>query len=80
MLTLLSDLPIIIDSPGCYETRSGKKVLIYNIDGLGTFAARGAVFREFRGKVKPRGHHLWHVSGRANGVGPHSRDIISKCF
>jgi hypothetical protein len=67
----------IIDGPGQYMTRSGKTVSIHTVSGSGTFSAKGAVHREFRGKIVPRGYDIWAPSGRYRAVGEHGLDIVA---
>lgn len=73
---LLDELPTVVTRPE-YETRDGRRVLIRDISGRGTFSAKGAVYREFRGRTVPRGYDIWHVSGRYRAVGEHPLDIVS---
>lgn len=84
-------LPVIIDGPGVYITRNGKRVNIHAVklynDPTGTydrlevtaFEAKGAVERMFRGKPKFKGYDIWHVSGRYKACNElHPLDIIGK--
>jgi hypothetical protein len=41
-----------------------------------TFDAKGSVWRMFRGKVRPRGLEIWHVSGRRMVLHENHRDIV----
>lgn len=74
---LLDDLPTVVRGPGEYETRDGRRVQIREISGNATFSAKGAVYKEFRGRIVPRGYDIWHVSGRYRAVGEHPLDIVS---
>lgn len=74
---LLHQLPTVIDKPGIYVLRDGRKAVIHHIDGPASFCAKGAVYRAFRGKMRPRGYRGWHPSGRANAVAPHHSDIVA---
>lgn len=74
---LLHELPTIIDKPGIYVLRDGRKAVIHHIEGPATFCAKGSVYRAFRGKMRPRGYRGWHPSGRANAVAPHPSDIVA---
>lgn len=76
MSVLLSDLPVIITGPGEYVSRNGKRVTIREISGPSTFAAKGHVWRMFRGKERPRDNDIWHVSGRYQAVGERGKDIV----
>lgn len=81
-------LPVIIDGPGVYITRSGRRVLIHAVEfysgeydrlEVTAFEAKGAVERMFRGKPRFRGLESWHVSGRnkaCNELSP--LDIVTK--
>ena len=73
---LLCDLPSIIAGPGEYILRNGARAVIYDRDGKGTFSCHGSIYREFRGAIRPRGFHGWHVSGRWNAVAEHPKDIV----
>lgn len=75
-VVLLQDLPVVVTGPGDYVTRNGRRVAIREIGGKGTFNARGAVYREFRGRVVARGLDIWHVSGRYRSLGEHGLDIV----
>jgi hypothetical protein len=76
MTNLLSELPVVVTSPGDYLTRSGKRVQIREISGNGSFNAKGAVYREFRGRTVARGFDIWHPSGCYRAVGEHGLDIV----
>lgn len=75
-MALLQDRPVIVTGPGDYVTRSGRRVTIRAIQGPGTFSAKGAVWREFRGRVVPRGYDIWHPSGAHVAVGESGLDIV----
>ncbi|WP_327210005.1 hypothetical protein [Rhizobium leguminosarum] len=75
-VVLLQDLPVVVTGPGDYLTRSGKRVQIREISGKGTFNAKGAVYREFRGRTVARGYDIWHPSGCYRAVGEHGLDIV----
>lgn len=72
-------LPIIITGPGDYRTRDGRRVTIHAVKEPGTFAAKGAIWKLFRGKETPRGYDIWHPNGRASlrTVGM-KRDIVGR--
>lgn len=76
-VVLLDDLPVVVTGPGDYVTRNGRRVAIREIGGKGTFNAKGAVYREFRGRVVARGLDIWHISGCYRAVGEHGLDIVS---
>ena len=75
---LMADLPTLITASGTYLTRDGRVVTIYDVNGTGTFAARGAIHKMFRGKIRPRGYNIWHVSGRFDSIHENARDLVAK--
>lgn len=77
-VVLLQDLPVVVTGPGDYLTRNGKRVQIREISGRGSFSAKGAVYREFRGRTVARGHDIWHPSGCYRAVGEHGLDIVQR--
>lgn len=78
MKNITDKMPVVIDGPGEYVTRDGRRVTIYNIDGKGLFSARGSIWKMFRGKVRPRTFEIWHVSGRNMPLHEKPRDIVGK--
>lgn len=62
--------PVVITTPGDYVTRDGSRVTIYEITlppvdpTVTKSAASGAVWKMFRGAIRPRGHTIWHICGR----------------
>lgn len=89
--TLLNRLPVVIDEPGDYVTRSGRKVSIHAIDrrqvGANSqflrhectaFEAKGQVWAEIRGKLQPCGYDIWHISGFYGAGGQSPLDIVGK--
>lgn len=74
----LNDLPTIIDGPGEYLTRDGGRVTIHDVDGKGTFSARGSKWKVYRGKWRPRLYGIWHTSGRYLPLREDENDIVSK--
>jgi hypothetical protein len=76
MVTPFDKLPAIVSGPGDYATRDGRRVAIHEVRGPGTFAAKGSVYREFRGKLRPRGYKIWHVNGRVGIFGEVGCDIV----
>lgn len=77
-VVLLDDLPVVIDGPGDYFTRSGRRAIVREVKPGATFTAKGAFYTMFRGNVVARGHVGWHVSGRYNAVAPHPNDLVRK--
>jgi hypothetical protein len=77
-MTLLDMLPVIIDGPGEYLTRGGGRVTIHDVDGRGTFNARGSKWKMFRGKDRPRVYGIWHRSGRHMPLNEVLNDIVGK--
>lgn len=80
MTPSLNELPTIIDGPGEYRTRGGDRVTIHDVDGGGTFSARGSRWTMFRGKVRPHVYGIWHRSGRHMPLNEVLNDIVSKCL
>lgn len=79
----LNTLPVIITGPGDYRTRDGRRVSIWTVsawvpldDSTTRFRAKGAVWRMDRDKLRPRGYHGWHVSGRALTSTEVTMDIV----
>ena len=74
----LDTLPSIITSHGDYVTRAGNRVTIHTVDtqGRSYWAAKGSRWLMFRGKVRPRGYDIWHVSGRSSVFRETPRDIV----
>jgi hypothetical protein len=72
----MDNLPIIITKPGKYITRNGKTVTIHDIDGKGTFAARGSIWKHSdKIGINPR-FNIWHVSGRISVFEEKPLDIV----
>jgi len=84
--THLNDLPTIIDGPGEYVLRNGGRASVDEVkdntqsikDGTTMFAAKGSSWKMFRGKERPRGLDIWHVSGRRLALNEDPRDIVGK--
>lgn len=80
--TPLNDLPTIIDGPGDYVSRDGRRVTIRNVrEGppkTTCFQATGSMWKEFRGKMRPRGYNIWHVSGRNLVLVESPKDIVGR--
>lgn len=81
-VTTLNRLPVIITAPGIYRTRDGRRVQIHTLKPnpdltCTSFTAAGATERMFRGKLRFRGHNIWHVSGRAYPLQESPRDIVA---
>lgn len=77
-VVLLDDLPVVIDGPGEYFTRRGRRAIVREIKPGSTFSAKGAFYSMFRGRLVARGLVIWHVSGRYNAVAPHPNDLVRK--
>lgn len=70
-------LPIIVSAPGEYITRDGRQVTVHEIGETATFCVRGSIWVEFRGKLRPRRHEIWHPNGRVSlTVEGRKRDIV----
>jgi len=83
-MTLLNDLPTIIDQAGTYLTRSGDTVRIHEIKENSnpettSFDAKGTVRYLKEGNVRYTNEfNIWHVSGRSSVFDVNDHDIISK--
>lgn len=76
-----NDLPVVIAGPGDYVSRDGCRITIHAVKsppepGSTLFAASGSVWREFRGKERPRGYSTWHVSGRRLPLDETPSDVV----
>lgn len=83
MTTYLNDLPVIIDGPGDYKLRNGGRASIVRVvenqnSNTTSFDAKGSTWRMFRGKLRPRGNDIWHVSGRKFLLTEDPEDIVEK--
>ena len=77
----LDSLPTVIDGPGEYLCRDGRRALIHSTNGstsTSTFSCRGARYRMFRGQERARGLFIWHPSGRYYAVDESPYDIVAK--
>ena len=82
-MTLLNDLPTIIDEAGIYRTRSGDIVRIHEVnesaDTTTSFDAKGTIRYLKEGNVRyTNEYNIWHVSGRLLGFAIYDHDIVSK--
>ena len=87
--TPMNRLPVVIDGPGEYVTRSGKRVTIRDIKVYASqpngplrhevtaFEAKGEVWRKTNTKLL-KDWDIWHLSGRYRAVGEHRLDIVGK--
>lgn len=78
---MLNDLETIITGAGEYITRDGRRVTIHKVvtppdSGTTSFAAKGAVWVMLRGKMRPKGFNVWHLSGRAYPLAESAMDIV----
>lgn len=76
-------LPVVIDGPGVYFTRDGRRAKVDTIDPRPNmlsngFAAKGSIERMFRGKMKFHGFRVWHISGCSEGLHQRPSDIVAK--
>ena len=82
-MTLLNDLPTIIDQAGTYLTRSGDTVRIHEIKENSnpettSFDAKGTVRYLKEGNVRyTQKFNIWHVSGRLFLFSISEHDIVS---
>ena len=77
-----SDLPVIVTKPGDYVTRDGRRVTIHEVNQATeyTYRAKGAFWKMYRGKIRPRGFQVWHLSGRLDVVRETAGDIVGPWF
>ncbi len=81
-----NDMPTIIDGPGDYVTRDGRKATVYEVKDMTQslkehttlMAAGGHIWKMFRGKLSPRGMHSWHICGRSFALEERPSDIVGK--
>lgn len=88
--TPMNRLPLVIDGPGDYVTRSGVRVTIHEVrlyaptpmsnlrHEVTAFEAKGSPWRKVAGKLQPCGYDVWHLSGRLRAVKEHPEDIVGK--
>lgn len=81
MITPFNRLPRIVTKPGDYRTRDGRRVTIHEVapdpdPTVTRFAAKGAIWKVFRGKERPRGLKGWHVCGRGDAFAEKGSDIV----
>lgn len=76
---------MIIDKPGLYKTRNGKRVTVHEIkypphhqEGNTCFPVRGSVWKrkDDIGMNPPFG--IWQVNGDYTIFGPHGLDIVER--
>ncbi|AZO48079.1 hypothetical protein [Mesorhizobium sp. M4B.F.Ca.ET.058.02.1.1] len=68
---------MIIDKLGDYRTRDGRKANIFGFnDNDVTFPVRGAVYKMYRGKERPRGYFIWMKDGRSRALGESGLDLV----
>lgn len=80
---ILNAIPSIITGPGEYVTRNGFRATVHEVAPEGdptttAFRAKGSVWRMYRGKMRPRGYAIWHVSGRGFPLRESGNDIVGK--
>lgn len=73
MVRSFKALPIIVDAPGDYVTRDGRRVTIHTVREGGV---SGSVWTQFRGKLAPRGIRVWNRNGRVGLFVERNRDIV----
>ena len=81
--TPLNELPVVVDGPGDYATRDGRRVTIHEVKppsraDVTSFGASGAVWKDYRGGERPRGYALWHASGRSMPLEERPSDIVGR--
>ena len=75
----------IIDGPGEYKTRNGRRVTIHNIvlppqytSGCMCFPAKGSIWRRVTAMGLNPEYGIWRLDGRYRAVGDHPLDIVSR--
>ena len=82
-MIVLNALPAIVTEIGEYQTRAGDRVTVSEISPAGdsgctSFRVKGSVWREYRGKYKPMGYAIWHISGRKYPLREARTDIVGR--
>ena len=86
VVTHFNDMPTIIDGPGDYVTRDGSKASVREVGNMTQslrehttkMAAQGSIWKMYRGKLRPRGVHSWHICGRGFPLEEKPTDIVGK--
>lgn len=82
MTTPLAQLPVVVDGPGEYATRDGRRVTVRTVHdstpGTTSFGVKGSMWTERRGVLRPRGQDIWHISGRHMVLQESGRDIVAR--
>lgn len=77
-----ADLPVIIDGPGWYRTRAGKRARIDRVrpGTQATGNCAGYLFVQEKTASKPAKTewNIWRQNGRWKFLGEHPKDIVSK--
>ena len=79
-----NQLPVIIDSPGDYRTRNGRRVTIHEIKPTKAghdcleFCAKGSFWKSHEKMGINPEYGIWHVSGLSRGIGINQNDIVQK--
>lgn len=70
--------PVVIDGPGQYLTRGGKRVVIqeHHRDTVSTFKASGSLI--MREKPLRKQWQIWKPNGQFRAIGESEFDIVSK--
>ena len=80
---LLNNLPTVIDAPGDYVTRSGRRVTIHEVkqpksSDCTEFLAKGSIWKKTdRMGINPE-YQIWHISGRCFPLRESKIDIVGK--
>jgi hypothetical protein len=79
-----NQFPVIIDGPGDYRTRNGKRVTIHEVaskkagDDCMEFCAKGSFWKSPKNMGENPEYGIWHVSGLSRAVYVHQTDIVGK--
>ncbi|AVE44240.1 hypothetical protein P678_0375 [Acinetobacter baumannii UH7807] len=68
----------LITKAGDYRTRNGSRVTVHEVNGDGTFAIKGSVWKMFRGKLRPRGLNTWKPCGHNQAYNHSDLDIVAE--
>jgi hypothetical protein len=79
----LNELPTIIDGPGDYITRDGRRVTIHTIEPTKTLAttgfhAKGHIWRRVDSIGRHPQYDTWHISGHYWTYGDLALDIVGE--
>lgn len=82
-VTPMNELPVVIDAPGIYLTRNGRRVTIHAVAprtelAVSAFAAKGSIWKKPDSLGINPEYGIWHDSGAYRALGEHGLDIVAK--